>query len=369
MGKININNYEAYLLDYFEGRLEEPSVRALFAFLEKHPELKPDELPKELPSLKPPQINFSDKKILLRNDLGRFLEITDENADLAMIAWYEGGLSEAERQAVTEYLQTHPGKRKEFELHGIVRLNPPENTFFPEKASLKKPVPFSEWVVNPKTWIAAAAIVILLGIGGVLTITNTTRTPQLMSETSVREFQVEEPPRLLPENKPVQSPPKQVGVTENSVTTVPQSKTEIRNQLAGNFHQDAGMIEVLREGEQTLERAIPVISQLPVPGDLLELKQTGMVVRSQSGDTYLTAGQWLAYLAKKELMVEEDAKPGESFRAEDLISLGLQGLNRITGLDIQVTEKTDTLSNKRTFSFTSELISFTRVRTEISKVE
>lgn len=39
---ININNYEAFLLDYYEGNLDENTTKELLEFLDKHPECKTD---------------------------------------------------------------------------------------------------------------------------------------------------------------------------------------------------------------------------------------------------------------------------------------------------------------------------------------
>ncbi|MDD3739592.1 MAG: hypothetical protein PHP31_09915, partial [Lentimicrobiaceae bacterium] len=39
---ININNYEAFLLDYYEGNLDENTTKELLDFLDKHPECKTD---------------------------------------------------------------------------------------------------------------------------------------------------------------------------------------------------------------------------------------------------------------------------------------------------------------------------------------
>ena len=40
--KINLHNYEAVFLDYYEGNLSAEDVSELLLFLENHPELKED---------------------------------------------------------------------------------------------------------------------------------------------------------------------------------------------------------------------------------------------------------------------------------------------------------------------------------------
>ena len=60
---INIDNYEAYLLDYMEGNLSPDETRQLQAFVAAQG-LDWDELTEELPRLEAPQIKYADKERL-----------------------------------------------------------------------------------------------------------------------------------------------------------------------------------------------------------------------------------------------------------------------------------------------------------------
>ncbi|MFO0356560.1 MAG: hypothetical protein ACK50A_06360 [Sphingobacteriaceae bacterium] len=66
MSEINLNNYEAYMLDYFEGKLSNEQIIALKAFAVLNPELELN-FEEELVQLENETINFSDKQKLKAN--------------------------------------------------------------------------------------------------------------------------------------------------------------------------------------------------------------------------------------------------------------------------------------------------------------
>jgi len=221
MGAINLNNYEAYLLDYFEGNLSEDLVTDLKVFVLAHPELEIDlndsellfiqkeELPFDLKSeLKKSENEFPDEIILnyiegnlsasekLKvdaeayedYDLARNLEIykktilpveTDQvfnskqqliktEDDLALnnrlIAYVENQLSAAEKAKFEAELKQDQNLQKELSLFKLTQLKADTSIVYPDKESLKKE---GRVVVLFNFRIAAsiaAAILLLLGL-------------------------------------------------------------------------------------------------------------------------------------------------------------------------------------------------------------
>lgn len=89
MSKININNYQAYLLDYFEENLSESLSDELKVFVLSHPELEIDLDDSELPVISDDKIGFGFKTDLLKD------ENDFPNSDL--LNYLEGNLSADER--------------------------------------------------------------------------------------------------------------------------------------------------------------------------------------------------------------------------------------------------------------------------------
>ncbi len=160
--KIHTGNYEAYLLDYQEGRLTEKEEKELFLFLKAHPELgevPEDDVPVQL---MPPDVVYGKKEILLKPDLS-FESIDEGNIEEAMIAFHEGTLSAAQRERLEEYLQSHHEKRRDHALYGKVYLRPPVVTLKIKQDLYKRERKLIPWLPA-----AAAGIALLLAVSFLL---------------------------------------------------------------------------------------------------------------------------------------------------------------------------------------------------------
>lgn len=90
MGNINLNNYEAYLLDYFEAKLSGELIAELELFVITHPELGIELDEQSLPVLNV-EADFADFKLDLKRTE---LEFPDD----LILKYIEGKMPEAERQ-------------------------------------------------------------------------------------------------------------------------------------------------------------------------------------------------------------------------------------------------------------------------------
>ena len=165
--KMNKENYPAYFLDFYEGRLSAADEAALFDFLAMHPDLQEAFEAFELVSLSSSSwdgtVPFPDKGSLKRG------VITPENRDYYFAAYAEGDLSEEERRAVEAFAAADPAMARELAIMQKAFL-PDEPVNFPNKSSLKRHVvaPAEQGVVIAmfmKHWmpqVAAAAVLMLL---------------------------------------------------------------------------------------------------------------------------------------------------------------------------------------------------------------
>lgn len=109
MGVINLNNYEAYLLDNFEGNLSEELTAELKAFAASHPELEIDLLDSELPVFSDETINFTFKKELLKTG--------DQIPNEDLLNYLEGILPEEEKILMEARLASDKALAKDFEIY------------------------------------------------------------------------------------------------------------------------------------------------------------------------------------------------------------------------------------------------------------
>lgn len=104
MEKITLNNYEAYLLDYFEGNLGLDDLALLKTFLNQHPELAIDLNDEKLPSLNTENLNFEFKSEIKKSDV----PLIDEE----LVNYLENNLNAEQKVFVEQKLKSNPDLQK-----------------------------------------------------------------------------------------------------------------------------------------------------------------------------------------------------------------------------------------------------------------
>lgn len=147
MNNINLNNYEAYLLDYVEQNLSPDMVAELMLFLEQHPEVKA-----ELEAFENVTLNFEKSTF---NDKQNLKKIAIEDL---MIAELEGLNTPQETEALNQEIKENKNYSALFTRYQKTILVP-EHIVFAYKENLKlketKVVPLYWWISS-----AAAMLVV-----------------------------------------------------------------------------------------------------------------------------------------------------------------------------------------------------------------
>ena len=151
--RINLNNYEAFFLDYKEGTLGAAQLRELFAFLELYPELR-EELDVFEEVVLEEDLVFENKESLKKTG----------HADESLIAYTEGLLMPAERDNIEALASQNKQLQKELELYKLSKVQPDTSVGFPSKAKLKRGGLVILLRANPVYLRAAAAVLLLLGL-------------------------------------------------------------------------------------------------------------------------------------------------------------------------------------------------------------
>jgi hypothetical protein len=129
--KINRNNYEAFFIDYLDGKLDEKLVNNFIEFLEQNPELKEELTLVENISIELEEVTFNKKELLLKEKYD-----VEEVFDEAAIANLEGDISASEKIEFEKYLSKHPEKQKDAGLFQLTKLQPDESIKFSQKHKL-----------------------------------------------------------------------------------------------------------------------------------------------------------------------------------------------------------------------------------------
>lgn len=155
---INIENYEAFYLDYLENNLSEEETNAFELFLEQHPELKVDE---ELPSLVSSEnISLNDSFLSKLKIFDVTESITEINAEQFMIASIEEILPASKKIELNDFLAKRNDLRNDYLIYQKTKLQADLNLRFNEKSALKKGViiPMYAKIIS----VAASLILIFL---------------------------------------------------------------------------------------------------------------------------------------------------------------------------------------------------------------
>jgi hypothetical protein len=160
--KINRNNYEAYIIDYLDGKLDPVETAELLRFLAQNPDLEAEFGDYENIKLSnTTEAGFDKNK--LKKDFSDIESVNNDNFDEFCVASHEGDLSEHDELRLKEYIKKHPEKQKDFELYSDTYLTPDYNIKFPEKGNIKRISPF----IRPRNMLIyvtslAAAVLLLI---------------------------------------------------------------------------------------------------------------------------------------------------------------------------------------------------------------
>lgn len=157
---INRENYEAWFVDFLDGKLTEEQRVHLHAFLTLHPDLAAEleEMGADLPVVasEPVKAPVARKEIVA---VGALNEASYENA---FIAYHENDLTAAEARELELFLDKNPFLRRELAWFGQLAVTHAGETY-PHKRALKHSVP----LVPVYRYAAAASVLLLLGVGAV----------------------------------------------------------------------------------------------------------------------------------------------------------------------------------------------------------
>jgi hypothetical protein len=155
---INIENYEAFYLDFLEGNLNEQEMQEFSAFLDLHPELKVED---DFLNLELDSCEVLDKSFVNSLKIDSLnAKISSANCEEFFVAFYEKTLSQDKINELTTFLNQHPSLKSDFELYRLSFLKVDTSIVYEDKKSIKRGVVIPMYV--RLVAVAAAIILVLL---------------------------------------------------------------------------------------------------------------------------------------------------------------------------------------------------------------
>ncbi len=345
---INIHNYEEYIVNYLDGKLNPVEAAELFLFLEIHAELDEDVDELREMTIEPDlNIAYDFKDALKLSHDADASQISSENYLYYFTAFIEGDLSQKGVDGVNYFIAQNPDYRNELLLLEKCKIEPAKDIYYPNKSKLKKKAGLI--IPMPVRWAALAASLLILF------------TVYIRLEPTIIE----------PDNKTItkiETPVQKEAVAE-SVQTIPEEKITGTDKQASSKHEEKRQIanadtkqtQPLKSIEEERGSTITALSSLKYTNNDTQpfdasLRQT---FSSLFEDISLSQQLMLAYAENHtDENLRNEYRPGinvgrrfnqylqsgtqvasqvsESFSGWMLADIGLKGINLLTDKDLRL---------------------------------
>ena len=353
--KIDRSNYEIWLIDWFDGNLNEFQIDQLRHFLTGNPDLK-----KESDELTMFRLNPAGKSFSHKDQLKKTLEdLSLSQFEYLSIAYFENDLSAEEKTELLESIEYDQEKKISFELIQKLRLSPGNLSYKRKKRLLKRTL-----AQNAIRWsmigLSAAAIITLVIITPVskpheLKI-DSNKTAQSVSvesavlkrATGIAPNEVSEGSRNIPDK--IQ---KKI-IIASLKTTSPNP--EIKNNLLAEIDSMPQSSILTR----TIINKITVPSSIdlkgePIPNTLIALNPSVTVPEYDDGRSKLS--KFIARTFREKILKESKAKDSP-LKAYEFAKAGVSGLDKLLGWEMALDEKKDANGVLKSVYFSSKIIKF-----------
>lgn len=345
---INRNNYEVYLIDYMDGKLDAVQVSELLLFLEQNPDIK-----ETFEGLNTVHIAEEEPVSFNKEFLKKppFAEVKHDYYPL-LVGAIENTISKEEKQQLDTAKRIYPQLVKEEELFRLTLVTPDLSVTYPLKKELRKPVP----LLTDFSMIIRLAAAILLLAGGwwffrtapvlvadgnkpaqpnkaVISGGQIAQTPVEGNTPNVKES-AKTPVLSLPEKQNIRTAPN----TAPATTILPESN---RILLSQTFIESKN--NPLKPVTKFLQDELVLI---PVAATLAY--QTPGFTPKEPAFTEIPEVIYAGVQARKQEVLTEENKPGNNqIKPGDAGWAALSVINRVTGADIKVVRKYDQAGKKR----------------------
>jgi hypothetical protein len=164
MNTIHLGNYEEFFILYMDNELSEEQVKMVDEFLAANPDLKTEF--EMLMSTKLPLEEFSFDKAALMADNMKLSSV-----DEGLLLYIDNELPVDEKKKVELEIASNKDYQLQHKMLLQAKLDPSEKIVYPNKKELYRR---EERVVSTKIWMRVAAAVIVIAVGGILYLQDST---------------------------------------------------------------------------------------------------------------------------------------------------------------------------------------------------
>lgn len=248
---ITRNNYEHYIIDFYDGKLNKLQVEELYAFLDLHADLKEEFELLSNATLEAEPVVYADKNSLKK---------TVSSESELLIAYFENDLNPAEKKNVEQKMNANPQLAQELEIIKKTRLLPDYTILFGDKSSLKHTAKVVSFSTSFYRNLSIAASVILIAIAYFI-----------FRPQSDQKMMVDGDKKVLPVQSPTEN--KSVAPAPVANITSPERSVDKNKQIpvkekrtvpSSNLAQIKDSKEISNPGEKVIKEEIAPKNNLAI---------------------------------------------------------------------------------------------------------
>jgi hypothetical protein len=328
---ININNYEIFFIDYFDGNLDSEAQKELFLFLEQHPELKNEFETFEPTTVIPYKITMPDKNKL------KNITINKSNYSNFIIAYLEGDLNEKLTDELFNFINSDSQYQADFKKFQVIKLLPDKKITFKNKKSLKKPT--LNIFFNRIIYFSSAAAIFLLGLFTYFYFT--TNNNLINKNSSLQQLINSETNNIL---------------TDNLYQNNNEKNNNNNSGLIKNKHLNHNINDFKNNDLTDINytNTLEIKPLTPIQVEANPILKT--IEKKTVNENYLTIKQFAVKYFKEKFLNEHDNN--YEISALDVIKAAVKGINKITDANIYISGDYDIDGNLNIYALNSDLFSF-----------
>ncbi len=351
------SNYEIWLIDWLDGKLDNEQVELLMAFIDENPDLK-EEADSLAITLLSPQKGKSFKKDLLKKVPA---DLPPSQIEYLSVAYLENDLSASHIKELKENLSQNKENKRVFDAIQKTRLKAP-GIAYKHKKLLKKETRERKILRLTFTGLSAAAAVALLIVSFItlppllnrnsekMAINITTDTISIQRGVPIVTHEIVSSVKQQPVSTVQTASPSEIPVREPE---------EIIISSAENIPVDSTVIPIRDTEYLTAEIPDYLIAEITKEMPAASLVKLNINVRDYNDYDYERSriSRFIASTFREKILKDEEYNDSP-LKTYEIAEAGIDGLNRLLGWNMTFVETTDEEGELKSFYFSSRILKF-----------
>ena len=351
------SNYEIWLIDWLDGKLDDKQVEMLMAFLNENPDLKEEADSLAITQLKP-QKESSFKKDMLKKDPA---DLPPSQIEYLSVAYLENDLSASHIKELEDNLSQNKDNRRIFDAIQRTRLKAPEIAFR-QKNLLKKETRGKRILRLTITGFSAAAAVALLIVSFI------SIPPLLNRDNEEMALNLSYDTLLIQRGKSIISPENVTGIKQQpeKLIQTPSQQVIVSGEQAQIINTSQNPVPVDSTVLYADNTVFPV-AEIPdylVPEITREIPAATLISLrinvSDNNDYDYGRSRFTRFIAStfREKVLKEETYNDSPLKTHEIAEAGIDGLNKLLGWEMALVKTTDEEGELKSFYFSSRILKF-----------